>query len=76
MFLYFFMNKILKIGMVPNIGGLANTALLNVNNGIYALHEMDYPYLIDIDFKNNSDILDFIKDDLNLQIPTIGFQKK
>jgi carotenoid cleavage dioxygenase-like enzyme len=53
LFLYFFMNKILKIGMMPNIGGLANTALLNVNNGIYALHEMDYPYLIDIDFKNN-----------------------
>lgn len=53
MFLYFFMNKILKIGMIPNLGGLANTALLNVNNGIYALHEMDYPYLIDIDFKNN-----------------------
>jgi len=52
MFFYFFMNKILKIGM-PNIGGLANTALLKVNNGIYALHEMDYPYLIDIDFKNN-----------------------
>ena len=53
MFFYFFMNKILKIGWVPNMGGLANTALLKINNGIYALHEMDYPYLIDIDFKNN-----------------------
>lgn len=53
MFFYFFINKILKKEIMPNIGGLANTALLNINNGIYALHEMDYPYLIDINFKNN-----------------------
>lgn len=36
--------------LVPNILGLANTALLNVNDEIYALYERDMPYLIDIDF--------------------------
>ena len=33
------------------------------------LDVMFYQIISDIDFKNNSDILDFIKDDLNLQIP-------
>jgi len=42
-----------KMRLLPNILGLANTALLNVNNKIYALYERDVPYLIDVDFENN-----------------------
>ena len=41
-----------KIGILPDVLGLANTALLNVKNKIYALYERDKPYLLDIDFKN------------------------
>ena len=40
------------IKILPNMFGTANTALLNVNNNIYALFERDIPYHIDIDFKN------------------------
>jgi len=40
-----------KINVMPNILGVANTALLNVNNKIYALNERDIPYLLDINFK-------------------------
>ena len=43
-----------KMRLLPNILGLANTALLNVNNKIYALYERDVPYLIDVDFKAKS----------------------
>ena len=56
MFMFIFLNK-LKV--FPNILGMANTAILNVKNDIdnkvsnnYALFERDYPYLMDIDFKN------------------------
>jgi len=42
-----------KMRLLPNLLGLANTALLNVNNKIFALYERDVPYLIDIDFENN-----------------------
>lgn len=42
-----------KMRLLPNILGLANTALLNVNNKIYALYERDVPYLIDVDFENH-----------------------
>jgi hypothetical protein len=41
-----------KIGILPDVMGLANTALFNVKNKIYALYERDNPYLLDIDFKN------------------------
>jgi len=41
-----------KMRLLPNILGLANTALLNINNRIYALYERDVPYLIDVDFEN------------------------
>ena len=41
-----------KFGILPDVLGLANTALLNVKNKIYALYERDKPYLLDIDFKN------------------------
>jgi len=49
--LFFIMNKFNKL---PNIGGLANTALLNINKKIYALYEMDQPYLLDIDLNNKT----------------------
>jgi len=41
-----------KFGILPDVMGLANTALFNVNNKIYALYERDNPYLLDINFKN------------------------
>jgi len=50
-FIFFIMNKMNKL---PNIGGLANTALLNVDNKVYALYEMDYPYLLDIECNNKT----------------------
>jgi carotenoid cleavage dioxygenase-like enzyme len=50
-FFFFIMNKFNKL---PNIGGLANTALLDINKQIYALYEMDQPYLLDINFNNKT----------------------
>ena len=47
-----------KMKLFPNVMGMANTAILNVkndniyNSNNYALFERDYPYLLDIDFKN------------------------
>jgi carotenoid cleavage dioxygenase-like enzyme len=50
---YKIFNKIKNINILfPNILGLANTALFNVNKKVYALFERDRPYLIDIDFIN------------------------
>jgi hypothetical protein len=56
MFIFIFLNK---LSLFPNVLGMANTAILNVKNGIdnkvsnnYALFERDYPYLLDIDFDN------------------------
>ena len=40
-----------KLNLLPNLMGMANTALLNVENNIYALFERDIPYLIDVNFK-------------------------
>jgi hypothetical protein len=40
-----------KFGIFPDVMGLANTALLNVQNKYYALYERDKPYLLDINFK-------------------------
>ena len=58
-FLMFTFMLLNKLKVFPNILGMANTAILNVNNdkntkvsNNYALFERDYPYLIDIDFKN------------------------
>jgi len=42
-----------KIGLFPNVLGLANTAILNIKNNAYALYERDSPYLLDIDFNAN-----------------------
>jgi len=43
--LYSFLNK---IGVLPNVLGLANTALININNNTFALFERDVPYHIRI----------------------------
>lgn len=48
---YVFMNK---MKMLPNVLGLANTALLNVGTKTLALFERDLPYEINIDFMNKS----------------------
>jgi hypothetical protein len=43
-----------RVNILPNIMGLANTAMINVKNKIYALYEQDIPYLLDIDFQNKN----------------------
>jgi hypothetical protein len=43
-----------KLKMLPNVLGLANTALLDVGSKTLALFERDLPYQIDIDFINKS----------------------
>jgi len=40
------------LNLFPNMMGLANTALLEINNNIYAMFERDNPYLIKVDFVN------------------------
>ena len=40
------------LGFVPRTSGTANTAFMNWNNKIYALHEGDMPYELNIDYKN------------------------
>jgi len=45
--MYMFMNK---IGMIPNVMGLANTAFLNIKDRFFILFERDLPYEIKIDF--------------------------
>ena len=48
-FFYILMNK---MKMLPNVLGLANTALMKVGNKTLALFERDLPYQIDVDFNN------------------------
>lgn len=43
-----------KIKMIPNMMGVANTALLKVNNSTYALFERDLPYEINIDIEKKN----------------------
>jgi len=43
-----------KIKIIPNMIGVANTALLHVNNSTYALFERDLPYKIDIDIQKKN----------------------
>jgi carotenoid cleavage dioxygenase-like enzyme len=51
--LNFILFKLLEnINFLPNIFGLANTALMTFKNKTYALNDRDYPYEINIDFKN------------------------
>jgi carotenoid cleavage dioxygenase-like enzyme len=42
------------LNMMPNILGVANTALLNINKKVYALYERDAPYLLNVDFENRT----------------------
>lgn len=41
-----------KLGMLPNVLGLANTAFLKVGSNIFTLFERDHPYLMNVDFEN------------------------
>jgi hypothetical protein len=59
LFIFFLLNK---INLLPNLMGVSNTAFININEKIYTLFERDYPYLIDINFKDKT-------------IKTIGKQK-
>jgi carotenoid cleavage dioxygenase-like enzyme len=43
-----------QMNLFPNVLGLANTALLNVKNKVFALYERDQPYLLDIDLDSKS----------------------
>lgn len=52
-FLTIFLLILNKIKMFPNVMGMANTAILNVDNNNYALFERDLPYLLDINFNEN-----------------------
>ena len=50
------MNQILfeifnKVNLLPNLLGVANTALFKINNKIYALYEREFPYELNIDFE-------------------------
>jgi hypothetical protein len=42
-----------KINILPNIFGLANTAVLNIKDKYYALYERDLPYEILINKDKN-----------------------
>ena len=46
--MYMFLNK---MGMIPNVMGLANTAFLQIEKRQFVLFERDLPYEISIDFK-------------------------
>jgi hypothetical protein len=53
------MNQVLfeifnKINLLPNLLGVANTALFKINNQIYALYERDFPYELNIDFEEKA----------------------
>jgi hypothetical protein len=49
-----FMMIMNKMKLFPNIMGVANTALLNINNNVYALFERDLPYSVFIHFENKT----------------------
>lgn len=51
-FLKFLFTIFSKFGILPDIMGLANTALLNIKQKCYALYERDKPYLLNINFEN------------------------
>jgi carotenoid cleavage dioxygenase-like enzyme len=42
-----------KVGILPNVLGLANTALLPVGQRLFALFERDFPYELKLDIENN-----------------------
>lgn len=41
-----------KVGILPNVLGLANTALLPIGQRLFALFERDFPYELKIDIEN------------------------
>jgi hypothetical protein len=43
-----------KLRILPSLMDVANTALININQNIYALYERDKPYLLNIDFENKT----------------------
>jgi hypothetical protein len=43
-----------KLGLIPNVLGLANTAISKFSDNIFALFERDYPYQIGINFENQT----------------------
>ena len=49
--LFYLLNK---INLLPYVLGVANTALVNINNRYYALFERDVPYEIGLDFSSKS----------------------
>jgi len=53
--------------MLPNILGLANTALFKVDGKVMALFERDLPYLLNVDFENKT--IQTIK---KMQIPSMN----
>jgi len=53
-FIKFTMMILSALNIMPNILGLANTALLNVNKKVYALYERDMPYLLDVNLENKT----------------------
>lgn len=63
---FFFFELLKNFNLLPNIFGLANTALLNYNNKLYALNERDLPYELSINFNNKT--IDTIK---RLKIPNM-----
>ena len=63
-----------KLNLLPNIMGLANTALLNVDNKIYALYERDQPYLLNINFINKE--ITTIRKQLIPNVPHISGHSK
>ena len=53
--------------MLPNILGLANTAIFKVDDKVMALFERDVPYLLNVDFENKT--IETIK---KMQIPSMN----
>jgi carotenoid cleavage dioxygenase-like enzyme len=49
--IFFLLNK---IKLAPNIFGVANTALFNIENKLYALYDRDKPYEINLDFEKKN----------------------
>jgi carotenoid cleavage dioxygenase-like enzyme len=43
-----------NLGIIPNMMGSANTALMKTEKGLYALFERDHPYLLDLDFSKKT----------------------
>lgn len=49
-FIHMIFHLLNKFKLLPNIFGLANTAIVNIKNKYYALYERDMPYELNVDF--------------------------